>query len=123
MGRYYSGDIQGKFWFGVQSSSDADYFGVEGVAPSCLEYYFDENNLPEVEEGIENCKKELGDWEKKIDKFFKEINGYNDQIVEDYGFDVKTFNEKLEWYARLKLGKKIYKCIKEIGSCQFEAEI
>lgn len=26
MGRYYSGDINGKFWFGVQSSYDADNF-------------------------------------------------------------------------------------------------
>jgi len=23
MGRYYSGDIEGKFWFAVQSSTDA----------------------------------------------------------------------------------------------------
>jgi hypothetical protein len=29
MGRYYHGDIEGKFWFGVQSSYDADFFGVE----------------------------------------------------------------------------------------------
>jgi hypothetical protein len=29
MGRYYYGDIQGKFWFGVQNSDDASYFGVE----------------------------------------------------------------------------------------------
>ena len=32
MGRYYSGDIEGKFWFAIQSSDDADYFGVEGVS-------------------------------------------------------------------------------------------
>lgn len=25
MGRYYNGDIEGKFWFGVQSSNDADF--------------------------------------------------------------------------------------------------
>ena len=29
MGRFYSGQISGKFWFGVQSSTDASYFGVE----------------------------------------------------------------------------------------------
>jgi len=28
MGRYYNGDIEGKFWFAVQSSDDADFFGV-----------------------------------------------------------------------------------------------
>ena len=25
MGRYYHGDIEGKFWFAVQSSNDADF--------------------------------------------------------------------------------------------------
>lgn len=30
MGRFYHGDISGKFWFTIQSSSDADWFGVEG---------------------------------------------------------------------------------------------
>ena len=28
MGRYYNGQISGKFWVGVQSSNDATYFGV-----------------------------------------------------------------------------------------------
>ena len=27
MGRYYRGDIEGKFLFGVQESNDADFFG------------------------------------------------------------------------------------------------
>ena len=27
MGRYYTGDIEGKFWFGVQDSDDACHFG------------------------------------------------------------------------------------------------
>lgn len=29
MGRYYSGDIGGKFWFAIQDSWDAEYFGRE----------------------------------------------------------------------------------------------
>ena len=29
MGRYYFGDIEGKLWFGIQNSDDADFFGVE----------------------------------------------------------------------------------------------
>ena len=29
MGRYYSGHISGKFWFGIQSSYEASYFGIE----------------------------------------------------------------------------------------------
>ena len=27
MGRHYDGDIEGKFWFAVQSSDDGEYFG------------------------------------------------------------------------------------------------
>ena len=29
MGRYYHGDIGGKFWFGIQESDDASFFGRE----------------------------------------------------------------------------------------------
>ena len=47
MGRYYHGDIEGKFWFGVQSSTDAEFFGVEGNA-NFLHYYFDEDNKKDV---------------------------------------------------------------------------
>ena len=31
MGRYYSGDIEGKFWFAVQDSDDAEFFGGTNV--------------------------------------------------------------------------------------------
>jgi len=31
MGRYYTGDIGGKFWFGTQSSDDATHFGVDPI--------------------------------------------------------------------------------------------
>ena len=44
MGRYYHGDIEGKFMFGVQSSTDADFFGVEGEATH-LSYGFNAEDL------------------------------------------------------------------------------
>ena len=57
MGRYYNGDIEGKFWFAVQSSTDADFFGVVGSEPSYLDYYFSEDNLKDIEKGISECRK------------------------------------------------------------------
>jgi hypothetical protein len=40
MGRYYHGDIEGKFWFAVQSSNDADFlWKCEGEAACHLNYY------------------------------------------------------------------------------------
>lgn len=54
----------------------------------------------------------------KLDKFFKENNGYNDEML------VKEFNlDLLEWYARLGLGEKILKCVQEKGYCEFQAEL
>ena len=56
MGRYYHGDIDGKFWFGVQSSTDAEFFGVEGNA-NFLHYYFDEDNKKDIVKGKLECEK------------------------------------------------------------------
>ena len=44
MGRYYSGDIEGKFLVTVQPSNAADRFGVFGEATS-LSYIFDRDDL------------------------------------------------------------------------------
>jgi hypothetical protein len=36
MGRYYGGDIAGKFWFAVQNSCDAQHFGVQPSGPHLI---------------------------------------------------------------------------------------
>lgn len=119
MGRYYSGDIEGKFWFGTQPSDDADYFGSVGTEPNYIEYYFDEYHIPSIKKGIKECKKQLGDNKKKLDEFFKKENGYNDDMLIEAGIDPSS----VEWYARLELGEKILACVKEVGSCNFTAEL
>jgi hypothetical protein len=124
MGRYYSGDINGKFWFGVQSSNDADFFGSSGEEPNHLNYYFDADNLPEVEKGIKQCEKELGEYKAKLDKFFKENNGYNDEkLSKAIGADLDGTKRLLKWYARHGLGVEIKKCIVKNGKCEFDAEL
>ena len=56
MGRYYSGDIEGKFWFGVQDSDDASFFGGEVVEPNYIQYPFDrERDMENVEKGLKTC--------------------------------------------------------------------
>ena len=52
MGRYYSGDIEGKFWFGVQSSDDASFFGGEMYEPNYIEYEFSKEDLKDIKKGI-----------------------------------------------------------------------
>lgn len=129
MGRYYSGDIEGKFWFAVQSSDDADFFGVEGEA-RFLNYYFDEDNLADVEFGVQKCLDTLVENKERLDAFFNDHNGYNEKMIIDYykeKYEIEISEQFvkyiLPWYARLKLGQKIRDCIKENGECGFEAEL
>ena len=118
MGRYYSGDINGKFWFAVQSSNAADRFGVKGQEPSTIHYYFDEDNLESVEAEIKNIEESLGDKLQVIEKFFEERNSYNDKTLAEAGITEKELSD----YADLCLGKEIRDSIKENGECSFEAE-
>ena len=119
MGRYYDGDINGKFWFGVQSSNAADRFGQSGQEPSYIEYYYDKDDLGEVEAEIKRIEDELGDKLEIIDKFFSERHSYRHEELSDLGIDKHDLSE----YADLGLGRKIRDCIKEIGGCSFTAEL
>lgn len=117
MGRYYSGDIDGKFWFAVQSSDAADRFGRSGYYS--LHYNFEADSLDEVESEIAEIETKLGDKLHTLDKFFEENNGYNDKMLKAIGITEADLSE----YADLQLGKKIATCLIENGSCQFEAEL
>ena len=132
MGRYYHGDIDGKFWFAVQSSTDADFFGVEGYATH-LNYGFGKEDQPKVKEGLENCKNTLGKYKKLLDEFFETDgkDGYNNDMLIKF-LDKKEHPHRhtewsvkyyLEWYARYDLGKQIDNCIDKEGYCNFEAEL
>jgi len=75
MGRYYSGDIEGKFWFGVQDSNDASFFGGEVSEPNYINYYFSTGDLRTIEKGINECLAVLGDNKGRLDTFFAHLNG------------------------------------------------
>lgn len=124
MGRYYSGDIEGKFWFGVQSSDDANFFGGERIEPHCINYFFDKSHLKSIVKSIEICKKVLGKNKNKFDNFFKENIGYTDEMIsKKLHISLDNIKKLLVWYARLELGNKILVCVKKQNTCSFEAEI
>lgn len=117
MGRYYSGDIDGKFWFAVQDSDAADRFGVTGNTPNYLEYYFTKENIPEIKAEIKKIEASID--VKKIKDFFgKDGRGYNDKDLIEAGIDPKEIKE----YADLELGKKILRQVETYGECSFDAE-
>jgi hypothetical protein len=120
MGRYFFGDIEGKFWFGVQPSNAASRFSADAECePSYIEYYFDEGNIEEVKEELQRIEEILGENLQKIEDFFAERNGYADSELAEAGITDWMLRE----YADYKLGKKIEECIEREGQCQFSAEL
>lgn len=119
MGRYYNGDIEGKFWFALQSSNAADRFGVTGEQPETLHYYFDEDNLADINAEIKAIEDKLG-FKRVVIEHMLESNrhGWNDEILENNNIT----KYELENYADLLLGIKIRDCVVQQGSCSFEAE-
>jgi len=124
MGRYYYGDIEGKFWFAVQSSNSADRFGVIGETPSYLEYLFTEDDIETVETELNNIKEGLGDDFNKLTEFFEKNTSYNDTQISKL---LKVPKESVLWYlsefADYHLGLKILNELKENGVCEFNAEL
>ena len=121
MGRFYTGDIDGKFWFAVQGSDDATYFGCEDGEVTTTNYYVED--IKKVEDGLGECKKKLKGFIRKLDKFFKENDSYDEDTLSKYlNVNLDKTKKLLTQYARLELGNKIYNCVKNNGSCSFEAE-
>ena len=123
MGRYISGDIERKLWFAVQSSDAADRFGVTGNQPEELYYYFDTENLEEINKELKYIEETIGlENIAKIRKFFESTNCYNDKILKEAKI-FEIWEEHKKDYADYELGIEIRDCIIESGSCEFTAEL
>ncbi len=123
MGRYISGDIEMKLWFGFQYSDAADRFGVTGVQPEELYYYFETKDLETIEKELKNIEDTISlENIEKLRNFFENINGYNDKILNEAGL-LNIWEKHKRDYADYELGKEIRDCIIKNGSCEFTAEL
>lgn len=125
MGRYYTGDIEGKFWFGVQDSTDASHFGgKETLYKEKARYTFYKKDLPHLQSVLTDLQQQLGDKYEKLEEFFEERNSYNPKELEAHlGVTTQEYREIMEIYARIFLGLKIEECIGNIGKCSFWADL
>ena len=123
MGRWYLGDIEGKFWFAVQNSDAADRFGVTGHQPQELYYHFDEESLPEIYQELSNIATNLGSNLILLHKFFEENDSYSDEKLAEYlKIDQDEAKNLLSEYADYELGLKIAEAVRTTGQCEFTAE-
>jgi len=122
MGRYYHGDIEGKFRFRTQSSDDADFFGSTGYQPETLEYaFYKDEHIDLINKGIDECIKEIGTIRERVFEWFEKEEHFYPKQMEEEGIIPSNTND--EWLARLELGIRILKCVEENGECFFEAEL
>jgi hypothetical protein len=116
MGRYYSGDIDGKFWFALQQSNAADRFGSTGEATH-LSYYFHEDQLDYIKNELSEITNNIN--VTKINEFFDRQKGWSEDTIKAAGI---TRNDLIE-YADYKLGIQIRDMLESNGECCFEAEL
>lgn len=128
MGRYYSGDIDGKFAFGIQDSDAANRFGVIGQIPNFLEYYFTTDDLEELQKELKNIEDAFGGHKPALKIYFDLYKTEVDapltfqSYLKEGGLPELTESQLSEYYDYL-LGRKILECIQETGSCSFDAEL
>jgi len=128
MGRYYSGDIDGKFAFGIQNSDAADRFGVIGQPPEYLQYNYSENDLEELQKELKHIEDTFGPQKQALKIYFDLYKTQDDaplsfaSYLEKGGLPELTENQLSEYYDYL-LGRKILECIQETGYCSFDAEL
>ena len=119
MGRYYVGDINGKFWFALQPSDAPSRFGGDEVEPSVIEYnFYEEEHLEGIEDEIKAIEDKLGEKLRVVEKFFENNNSYNAEMIKPY-----FTTDQLRDYADLLLGRQIRDYVKEHGECHFDAEL
>ena len=128
MGRYYSGDIDGKFAFGIQNSDAADRFGVIGQIPEYLQYNYTEDDLEELQKELKNIEDAFGGHKPALKIYFDLYKIEDDaplsftSYIKEGGLPELT-KEQLSEYYDYALGRKILDCIQETGSCTFDAEL
>lgn len=125
MERYYSGDINGTFWFSVQDSNAADRFGATGYIPNYLHYYFDKDHLPVIEEELELIKLKYGDYMQILTDYLAKNENYTQKSIQTLlNLPAESdVDEVLKDYADCLLGLKIKVCIEFNGYCEFKADL
>lgn len=116
MGRYYNGDIEGKFLFAVQPSNAGIRFGASVLNKTLWKYV--EEDFPYIpyivyRESYSEIQQELDDIVstgsvKKVDDFFEKLKknghpGYNDSDLEEAGI----LEDDMSNWADHRLGKQI----------------
>lgn len=125
MGRYYYGDIEGKFMFAVQSSDAGCRFGAEEMERDTIDYYLNRDQY----EGLSKELKSIEDSGavKRVEHMWKELEkegkvGYNEKDCERFGVSKTDISEYADWLLGTQM-KDFFDEYPDEDSLTFNAEL
>tara|TARA_R100000278_G_scaffold12452_1_gene13455 strand:+ start:347 stop:706 length:360 start_codon:yes stop_codon:yes gene_type:complete len=119
MGRYYNGDVNGKFMFAVQSSDAHERFGAEEQERGYIDYEISRDKYDDIVKELDSIDKASIE---RVNKMFKENPFYNDEIQKQYNVTRHDLSE----YADYSLGKQVkdyFDDNPQDDCCYFTAEL
>lgn len=122
MGRWTTGDIEHKFWLGIQSSDAASQYGGESEVNYIPYSYYgmDEFDIKQLDTNIKMFNTALNlNISRSTDP-----NWFYDWINSKTTLEQKEYDQKniTELAADIQLGLKIFQKILTNGECHFKAE-
>ena len=118
MGRYYYGDIEGKFMFAVQPSNAGERFGAQ-EEESMVPYFVHRDFYDRIVEELESIEKSGS--VDRVNKMFTYEMGYDDDTLKQYGVS----KDDLKEFADYRLGmnmKEWFDANPEKDWLRYEAE-
>ena len=108
MGRFYNGDIDGKWWFGVQSSDTPIKFGGQEIS---IDYSICNDDT--FKDKVKQIEQELGDKLEWLIQFFKENSFYSNEkllefmIKKNPRYDKSELRKDLENFADYEFAMQV----------------
>lgn len=102
MGRYYSGDIDGKFMFAIQGGDAGERFGAIEENSGYIDYVvYREDSYKAIVEELKQIEKSGS--VDRVNKMFKDDWLWNDEKMKKFGVSSNDISE----YADHRMGKKM----------------
>jgi len=121
MGRYYNGDIDGKFMFAVQSSDAHERFGAIAEETDYIPYVVYRDSYAETCAELDSIKHK-GHIDKVEKMFACEPEGYNNEIQKKYNVTDEDLSEYADYQIGIQL-KEFFDDNPDLDECRFEASL
>ena len=126
MGRFYNGDIEGKWWFGVQSSDTPERFGGYEIS---IDYSI--SNDDTFRDAVKQLEEDLDGKLKWLKQFFKDNSFYSDEkllkfmIKKNPRYDKSELSQDLENFADYEFAMQVKEYFDDTGNeyCHVNSEL